>query len=77
MSDYGNPKDPQFQSAIKQIPQQFTPPRGSVLPGTPAWQSIPSAVRFAVWVWAISVIVSVAGAVIVALLFMLGVAAGS
>jgi len=52
--------------------QQFTPPRGFVPPGTPAWQSLPSAVRVAVWVWAVFTIASAVGAVILALLFVLG-----
>ena len=52
-------------------PQQFTPPRGYVAPGTPAWQSLPTAVRFAVWVWTVLMIASVIGGAIFAVLWML------
>ena len=37
-----------------------------------AWQSLPSAVRFAIWLWTISVIVGFVGAIIMGVLFALG-----
>jgi ABC-type arginine/histidine transport system permease subunit len=37
-----------------------------------AWQSVPGAVRFAVWLWAISVIVGFVVAVVMAVAFLLG-----
>ena len=71
MSEFNaNPPQPRLPDPGQ---PQFTPPRGHVPPGTPAWQSIPSAVRFAVWVWAISVIASLAGAAILLVLFAIGI----
>jgi ABC-type arginine/histidine transport system permease subunit len=37
-----------------------------------AWQSVPGAVRFAVWLWAIGVIVGFVVAVVMAVAFLLG-----
>jgi hypothetical protein len=37
-----------------------------------AWQSAPGAVRFAVWLWAISVIVGFVAGVVVLVAFLLG-----
>jgi hypothetical protein len=56
--------------------QQYTPPRGFVAPGTPAWQSMPSAVRFAVWLWAVATIVSFTGGAVIAVFMFLAYAAG-
>jgi hypothetical protein len=55
---------------------QFTPPptyKPTYVAATPptAWQSLPSAVRFAVWVWTVCMIASVVGAAIFAVLWML------
>lgn len=56
-------------SQQQQIP--FTPPRGTVPPGTPAWQSIPKPVRLAIWIWAVCVIVGTIGAAVGAALWFL------
>ena len=67
------PNRPPFEGG----PQSTEPRPLAVIPMPPtAWQSIPSPVRFAAWVWAISVIVGVAGAALFAVLFVLGLAAG-
>lgn len=42
------------------------------VPQPTAWESIPGAVRFAVWVWAISVIIGVVVGVAVGAAFMYG-----
>lgn len=55
---------------MSQVP--FTPPRGWVPPGTPAWQSVPKPVRFAVWVWAVMVIAGAVGAALLLLLVIVG-----
>ena len=88
MSNQQQYPTPPFEGGptIPQRPQPSLPDPGqpefgrrpiAVIPMTPtAWQSIPSPVRFAAWVWAISVILSVAGAVLFAVLMILGLAAG-
>ena len=38
-----------------------------------AWESVPSGVRFAVWVWAVSVIAAVVGGVLFLALFVIGI----
>lgn len=50
--------------------QQPIPPRGVVPPGTPAWQSLPTAIRVAVWMWAVITIASVIGSALAAVIFL-------
>lgn len=51
---------PQFQHELE------------VIPAPTAWKSVPGAVRVAVWVWAISILLSLAMAVVLGVLFLLG-----
>jgi hypothetical protein len=58
----------------QQYPQSLGTAR--VVDPTPsAWKSIPEAVRFAVWVWAISVILGIVGAILFGVVFVIGMAA--
>ena len=70
--------NPPFENGPQSFQQysQDNLPAGEFIAAPTAWQSIPSPVRFAAWVWAISVILSVAGAVLFAVLMVLGLAAG-
>lgn len=52
-------------------PETFQPVH-EFIPQPTAWQSVPGAVRFAVWLWAISVIVGFVVAVVMAVAFLLG-----
>ena len=45
--------------------------------GPTGWQSIPAFVRFVVWLWAVSTVVSVAVGVLVGVLFVFGLAIGA
>ena len=61
-NQYPQPKSSQYENrpvAVVNMPQT-------------AWKSAPAAVRFAVWVWAISVIASLAGVAILVVLFAVG-----
>ena len=67
--------NPPYEGGPK-FTEQYNLPAVELIAPPTAWQSIPSPVRFAAWVWAISVIVGVAGAALFAVLFVLGLAAG-
>lgn len=66
-----NQQNPPFENNAPTYPIYQGAYRAVETPQT-AWKSAPAAVRFAVWVWAISVIASLAGAAILIVLFAVG-----